>query len=715
MKLKIRLTAVFTVMLVVVVAVVSSVLLIRARRFQIQGAQENMESLAGFHAVGLELYYEKYLDTLAYLSNVLNSFRDVPPENRWEIYTTILRGALEGEPQFLSVYGVLLPGIADMPPDRGRGAFNSCFVRGAAGITAQEYPKAAQKLGALNFLARISDPRVERVNGVETLVIDMERTFTPRGDPNPAGVLGITVTLQYTQQIITDIRPYGNGRAALYAANGMIVAHPAEDMIGKYYREVSGLPPDEIRQIEQAFEDGKPVSLIEDLFIVQCYPFYIGEAPLPWIIMTLAPKKTVLDEVSALTRFTFILAAAAIVIMTVITYGISYRITIPIVKVALTLKDISEGEGDLTKSIPVHGKDEITDLGRYFNQTLAKIRGMVVTIKQQVVGLLNIGNELAGNMTQTAAAMNQITGNIQSIKSRVINQSAGVSETNAAMEHITVNIDKLNGNVEKQSGSVSKSSSAIEEMIANIQSVTTMLSKNAEGVGELLESAEVGRSGIQAVAADIQEIARESEGLLEINAVMKNISSQTNLLSMNAAIEAAHAGMAGKGFAVVADEIRKLAENSGEQSKTISAVLKKIKDAIDKITRSTNSVLTKFENIDTGVKVVANQEENIRAAMEEQSVGSQQILEVIGELNEITRMVKAGSDEMLEGSKGVLTEGKNLEMATQEITGGVNEVAGGVNEVNAAMNHANEISGQNKEHIDVLVEAVSRFKVGEDS
>jgi methyl-accepting chemotaxis protein len=213
------------------------------------------------------------------------------------------------------------------------------------------------------------------------------------------------------------------------------------------------------------------------------------------------------------------------------------------------------------------------------------------------------------------------------------------------------------------------------------------------------------------VAADIQEKARESEGLLEINAVMENISSQTNLLSMNAAIEAAHAGEAGKGFAVVADEIRKLAESSGEQSKTISTVLKKIHDSIDKITRSANGVLNKFEAIDTGVKTVSDQEENIRNAMEEQSVGSRQILDAIGKLNELTRQVQDGSAEMREGSKEVTTEGKNLEMVTQEITNGMNEIATGTDQINIAINQINTISGQNKENINSLVHEVSRFKV----
>jgi methyl-accepting chemotaxis protein len=248
-------------------------------------------------------------------------------------------------------------------------------------------------------------------------------------------------------------------------------------------------------------------------------------------------------------------------------------------------------------------------------------------------------------------------------------------------------------------------------MAANINSVTATLVNNAENVNTLKDASEAGRSGLQGVAADIQEIARESEGLLEINTVMANIASQTNLLSMNAAIEAAHAGEAGRGFAVVADEIRKLAENSGKQSKTISAVLKKIKSSIDKITRSTGSVLSGFEAIDTSVKVVSEQEELIRGAMEEQKTGSRQIVEGVLQVNEITDQVKSGSHEMLRGSTEVIKESAHLGKATEEIASSINEMASGAQQMKVAMNHVNDISKKNRSNIALLLEEVARFKV----
>jgi PAS domain-containing protein len=218
-------------------------------------------------------------------------------------------------------------------------------------------------------------------------------------------------------------------------------------------------------------------------------------------------------------------------------------------------------------------------------------------------------------------------------------------------ERTQVLVQQLNGYVERQATAVSQSSAAIEEMISNTRSVTDTLAKNAKNVEQLKEVSDVGRAGLNEVAADIQEIARESESLLEINSVMQNIASQTNLLSMNAAIEAAHAGNVGKGFAVVADEIRKLAESSGNQSKTIGTVLKQIKSSIDKITRSTSNVLEKFEAIDSGVKMVADQEGMIFNAMEEQGRGSQQVLQGIAEVNEVTYQVKDTSRQLLEDSK----------------------------------------------------------------
>ena len=427
----------------------------------------------------------------------------------------------------------------------------------------------------------------------------------------------------------------------------------------------------------------------------------------------LVPNAEKHEAVNAIQRNNILVAViiclAMLAIITVTIIALSRWIVTPIKQASGVFETLAQG--DLTQNITVKGRDELSQMMRTLSQTQDGIKNLIINIKNKASELSSLGSELTANMNNTAAAVNEISTNVQGIKGQVLNQSASVTETNATMEQITANINKVSGHVERQSDSVAQSSSAIEEMIANIQSVTNTTIKNIENVNELIEASDVGRAGMQEVASDIQEIAHESEGLLEINSVMQNIASQTNLLSMNAAIEAAHAGDAGKGFAVVADEIRKLAENSSKQSKTISTVLKKIKSSIDKIMVSTDNVQKKFQAIDSGVKLVADQEQNIRNAMEEQSQGSKQILDAIGNVNEITRQVKSGSQEMLEGSKEVIREGRNLEKVTLELTGSMNEMASDADHINSAVNRVNDLSSKTRENIDLLVQEVSRFKV----
>ena len=501
----------------------------------------------------------------------------------------------------------------------------------------------------------------------------------------------------------------------LVNADGTMIAHPNNEWVRTEFNPIKQAETD---PSFRSFADMMTLALRErdgDSRYYHAGVYRIGhfsDVPgYPWLLFGTVERREIDSRIARLRLIALGIGAIFIVVGILVAFIIGSAIAKSVSSVADTLKDISEGEGDLTRIININSKDEIGSLSHYFNLTLEKIKNLVMNIRTEASSLSNIGIDLASNMNETAAAVNQITANIQSIKGRIINQSASVTETHATMDQVVANINKLNEVVERQTSSVAQSSSAIEEMFANIQSVIQTLGKNVENVGDLTSASEVGKGSLYEVADDIKQIAQDSEGLMEINSVMGNIASQTNLLSMNAAIEAAHAGDAGKGFAVVADEIRKLAASSSTQSKTISMVLKKIKESIDKITKSTENVLNRFDTIEASVKIVADQEENIRNAMEEQGQGSKQILEAVGHLNEITRQVKDGSLEMLDGSKEVISESENLEKATQEISGSMNEMVQGVEEINLAVHQINELSSRNRENINHLIQEVSRFKV----
>jgi methyl-accepting chemotaxis protein len=251
----------------------------------------------------------------------------------------------------------------------------------------------------------------------------------------------------------------------------------------------------------------------------------------------------------------------------------------------------------------------------------------------------------------------------------------------------------------------------MEEMIGNIASVTQSLLQNERNVEQLTAASGKGRDGLFGVSADLQVVAKESEGLLAINSVIQTIASQTKLLSMNAAIEAAHAGEAGRGFAVVADEIRKLAESSSVQAKSVAESLKKMKGSLDRISLSTGGVIDHFKVIDGAVQTVADQEKSIRTAMEKQETGSRSLTEIMRTLQEITGGVKNGSLEMLTGSTKITDSGKSLEDLTGIIVQGMASIADEVRHINTMMGRIQEISSQNKASIDILIGAMAKFKV----
>ena len=201
--------------------------------------------------------------------------------------------------------------------------------------------------------------------------------------------------------------------------------------------------------------------------------------------------------------------------------------------------------------------------------------------------------------------------------------------------------------------SVSTSSSAVEEMIANINSINSILEHNAESVGLLDGATRKGMTGIENVAKLVSKIEENSNGLSEMSSVIQKIASQTNLLAMNAAIEAAHAGNSGRGFAVVADEIRKLAENSGSEARKISDVLKNVKQLIDATFKDTGDVQKEFSEVVQLSGTVVEQEQTVRRAISEQNEGGKQLLQAVGSMRELTQTVKERTEKLLTDTNAI--------------------------------------------------------------
>jgi methyl-accepting chemotaxis protein len=436
----------------------------------------------------------------------------------------------------------------------------------------------------------------------------------------------------------------------------------------------------------------------------------VGTVPtLDWYIAVITPL-TIWDYLGTTMTALFLAMIVIILVIFAVFFLFISGLLKPLNIMVAALDEIS-GNWDLTRRLNMKQQDETGNLAGFFNITFERMGGLIQNIKSKVFTLIDTSDELSSTMDEASQAIGMINEDIQDMHRVVLTQTEGVNSSTASMEHIITGLDKLNSHVAVQVEAVAQSSSAVEEMLANISSVTDTLKKNAENISSLAESSETGRQDLQKISQDIQDIAKESEGLLEINSVMQNIASQTNLLSMNAAIEAAHAGESGKGFAVVADEIRKLAENSGVQSKTISTVLKKIKSSIDTITKSTSVVLEHFSAIEQEVNGVSIQEAHIRNAMEEQGVGSRHILDAITRLNSVTGEVERDSSAMSKTSKEVLKETGSLKHINGNVAKKMDDMTQRTTVITAAVTKVHEISRKNKENISLLSSEIARFKV----
>ena len=367
--------------------------------------------------------------------------------------------------------------------------------------------------------------------------------------------------------------------------------------------------------------------------------------------------------------------------------------------------------GDLTDRVAVKKNNEVGRIMMNLNTAIENNHTMICLLKDEADKMNSIGSQLSSSMEETAAAIKQIGENVKGVKEKAMSQAAGVTETVATVEQINGRLSRLVSSIEMQTESINESSVVITRMAENTVKIAKTLDQNNELIKTVYGQTKVGKDGARTANEIVKQIAEKSASLLEASQIIQNIASQTNLLAMNAAIEAAHAGESGKGFAVVADEIRKLAEGSNLQGKQIAAVIKETTEIIHNITEAGSRAEKTFIDVYNLVSQISEKEDSILEVMREQEENGKHVLDAIKRINDVTSEIDSASAEMLEGGNQIGQEMQKLAEITLETTDSMNEIASGADQITIAVKEVSDITQKNKASIENLSNEVSKFKV----
>ena len=422
-----------------------------------------------------------------------------------------------------------------------------------------------------------------------------------------------------------------------------------------------------------------------------------------------------LDDVRKIATGIFIpliiLAALITIILVALIILLIYQSIIKRLKfVGKSIKTLSSGDADLTQRVEVKGNNEFSELGADVNAFIEILQSLVKKLHDAQLSLEQIGVELGVNSQETASATAQIQANISSVRQQAEVQSTAVSETTTVLEQSGANVTELVNLVNNQVAGITQASAAIEEMIGNIASVSNSVKMMTENFKILDTNVGDGNLKLENVGNKVNQMAEQSKMLLQANNMIAQVASQTNLLAMNAAIEAAHAGEAGKGFSVVADEIRKLAETSSVQSKLINTELKEISSSINDVVVLSQDARNSFDSIVTQLNTTDSLMEQIDNAMAEQSSASSEILQALADMKGQSASVNDKSINLRSGIENVQNNMNVVAQVSDVILGSMDEMAAGSQEISTSSQSVSDLAQKTRDNIEIMDTLLKQFK-----
>ena len=369
--------------------------------------------------------------------------------------------------------------------------------------------------------------------------------------------------------------------------------------------------------------------------------------------------------------------------------------------------------GDLADRIPVASRDEMGRLSRNVNEFTEELSLSMLRIKEASRINMTVKESLLSSVEQVSSTTEQLNHTARSISESMTELSETVTVTDAAVGTVENKLNILEMTINDQVSMIEETSAAMTQMIASVTNVSDITVKKKTALANLVEYSNKGGLKLNETNDVISKVHDSIEEIRSTAGLIANIAAQTNLLAMNAAIEAAHAGDAGRGFAVVADEIRNLAEATTKNSKRIDGVMKTVVGNIEDAAESGKSTGSVFTHIDKEVSEASASFDEIASSMEELKTGGSQILDAMTRLSEISVQVQEGDVSMMNAAVDNRKAVEKVERISSHTTQSVKEISQALDSLVDEMSKIAALTHKAESISETLENEVVHFKVDE--